>query len=187
MVGSDGVGWCGMGDGVADTAPGRTRGRARTIVPAHPSLSPQVLESGILQRISPEERKRQEVRAAWDMPGSAAEAPKAVGHTWLCQGRLQVELGSAQFVVLLLPAAPGLGSGGRAHLHKLVGKQAAPLDAVGKGKHLHAVAFQRLGVLNHAGVIAVGQAMHEVTQRTNMEPSHFQWLRARRVQIRFSN
>lgn len=53
-----------MCSGVADTAPDRTRGRARTIIPTHP----QVLESGILQRISPEERKRQEVREAWDMP-----------------------------------------------------------------------------------------------------------------------
>lgn len=58
-----------MCSGVADTAPDRTRGRARTIIPAHP----QVLESGILQRISPEERKRQEVREAWDMPGRGTE------------------------------------------------------------------------------------------------------------------
>lgn len=126
---------CGICSGAADTAPDRTRGRARAIIPAHP----QVLESGILQRISPEERKRQEVREPW--PRSTAEPPKAVGQTWLCQGQLQVELGSAQLMVLLIPVAPGLGSAGRAHLHKLVGKQAAPLDADGKGKHLHAMAF----------------------------------------------
>lgn len=59
---------CGGGlyHGAADTVPDHTQGCARTIIPAHP----QVLESGILQRISPEERKRQEVREAWMCPGA---------------------------------------------------------------------------------------------------------------------
>lgn len=110
----------GMCHRAADTAPDHTQRCARTIVPAHP----QVLESGILQRISPEERKRQEVREAWEH----SRVTKGVGHTWLCQGQLQVELGSAQLMGLLLPAAVGLGTAGRAHLHESVGKQQLPWE-----------------------------------------------------------
>lgn len=66
------------------SAPDRTRGRARTVSRRRrrlliPASRPQVLEAGILQRISPEERKRQEVRGAFDVPGSAGSTPKAAG------------------------------------------------------------------------------------------------------------
>ena len=55
------------------------------------------------------------------------------------RARLRAGLGSAPacvrtglVVVLLLPAALGLGSAGRAHPPVLAGKQAAPSDAGGK-------------------------------------------------------
>lgn len=43
-----------------------------------------MLEAGILQKIHPEERKRQEVRGASDVPGVQHECWRLGGHMWLC-------------------------------------------------------------------------------------------------------
>lgn len=92
-----------------------------------------MLEAGILQKIHPEERKRQEVRGASDVPGVQHECWRLGGHVAVsepsCWAGPKAELGSAELGSASGSAALGLGSAGWDHPCALAGKRAAPSGA----------------------------------------------------------